>query len=114
MEKEKQNMSFVCPQCGYVEYNWRPKTWDTTCGDWLCRVSEIEQFNPILAERLKKEHELTDNNCAYKISKTGVWVIRRWIQIFKVQGWKNIPAEKVIKNKLAQHVQQAKLLEVKT
>ena len=97
-------MSFICPKCGYVEYDWRPKTWDTTCGDWLCRLVELEQVNPGLAERVKKEKEVVIEPYAYKLSKTGIWVIRRWTQIWKVQGFKNIPAEKVKKPK--DHFQQ--------
>jgi len=105
-------MSFVCPDCGYIEYHWRPKTWDTTCGDWLCRLSELQEFNPEFAERLKKEKEVTDKTFAYKISKTGIWVIRRWIKIYEIQGWKNIPAEKVIKGQVTLSSVQTKLLEV--
>ena len=101
-------MSFVCPSCGYVEYHWRPKTWDTTCGDWLCRLSEVQNFNPDLAEKLK-HGDVTDKHFAYKISKTKVWVIRRWIEIYKIQGWKNIPAEKVIKGEVTLTHEQKKL-----
>lgn len=50
-------------------------------------------FEPELADRLKKEGELTMGYYRYKITKTGVWVLRRWIEIWKVQGWKEIPAE---------------------
>ena len=92
-------MSFICPKCGYVEYNWRPKTWDTTCGDWLCRLSELELFDPVLAKRVREEKEVVIEPYAHKLNKTGVWVIRRWTQIWKIQGFKNIPAEKVKKPK---------------
>ena len=85
----------VCPKCGFVEpMHWRPTTWKSAQYIDCCRLSDLEYNEPEFAERLKKEGELIEGHYAYRITKPGVWVYRRWIEIFKVQGWKEIPAEK--------------------
>ncbi len=96
----------VCPECGYVEpFEWRATTWHATQGNECCRLTDLMNLNKELAEELKAKFDVpgkytadkttvVKKHYAYRISKTGVWVIRRWIEIYKIQGWKDIPAER--------------------
>ena len=89
----------VCPECGYIEgIEWRPTTWKSAQYIDCCRMSELEQINPELAKRIKEAHPKTviEKHYAYHMTKPQVWVIRRWIEIYKLQGWKEIDAEKYI------------------
>ena len=95
----------VCPECGYIEpFEWRATTWHSTQGNDCCRLSDLENMDPELSQLLKdawrSNRKVSSEACtviqkhyAYRISKTGIWVIRRWIEIYKIQGWKDIPAE---------------------
>ncbi len=84
----------VCPQCGYIDdYTWRPKIWHTHSEIEICRLCDLEIISPKLALRLKTEPTACDEYYAYRISRTGIWVYRRPLIIYKIQGWKDIPAE---------------------
>lgn len=95
----------VCPECGYIEpFEWRATTWHATQGNECCRLTDLFGIEKPLAELLKSKFDLPgkytpekttvkQGHYAYRVSKTGVWVIRRWIKIFEIQGWTDIPAE---------------------
>ena len=90
----------VCPKCGYVEgIEWRPTTWKSAQYIDCCRMSELEATEHELAKKIKDTHPETviEGHYAYRMTKPKVWVMRRWIQIYKIQGWKEIDAEKYVK-----------------
>jgi len=78
---------------------WKPTTWKSAQYIDCCRLSDFERLKPELAEKLKRKGEIVQGHYAYKISKTGVWVLRRWVEIWKIQAWKDIPAEQYRKPK---------------
>lgn len=85
----------VCPKCGYVEpIEWRPTSWKAGQYVDCCRLTDLEVLNPQLARELKERKQVIRKHYVYKLSRTGVWVLRRWIEIWKIQGWKEIPAER--------------------
>jgi hypothetical protein len=91
----------VCPKCGYIEeIDWRPTTWKSAQYIDCCRVADLENLDPELASQLKAAWKANPGKgtiiqgiYAYRITKPGIWVFRRWIDIFKIQGWAEIPAE---------------------
>lgn len=84
----------VCPKCGYVErIEWHPTTWKSAQYIDCCRLSDLETFDKDLADELRKNKECVKGIYAYRVTKPGIWVLRRWIEIYKIQGWKEIPAE---------------------
>lgn len=84
----------VCPDCGFVD----PLCWHLQGRGGrdieYCRVDELEIDEPELAKELREKKETQDKNYAYILSDKG-YVRRRWLPIWKVQGWKNIPCEHV-------------------
>jgi len=78
--------------------HWRPRSWKTHSEIEIARLSDLEYAEPEFAKRLKAAHhesrDLIEEPYAYKISRTGIWVYRRWTEIYKVQGWKIFPAER--------------------
>ncbi len=86
----------VCENCGFIEpIEWHPTTWKSAQYIDCCRLSDLEQINPELAKQVKenKPDTVIHGIYAYRLTKPGVWVLRRWIEIFKIQGWKEIPCE---------------------
>jgi hypothetical protein len=63
-------------------------------------VSDLEAENPELLEKIKTTGEYADKDYAYRITKTKIWIIRRWLPIWKIQGWKDIPAESHVPKKV--------------
>lgn len=104
----------VCPKCGFVDPDhWRAKSWHTHSAIEIARVSDLEYAESEFLKRLKDANgEMIEGNYAYKISKTGIWVYRRWVEIWKIQGWKEIPAEK--HNPPKHDSSQRRLLDEKT
>lgn len=90
-------MMRVCPKCGFIEpMEWRPSSWKSGQYIDLCRVSDLENLEPELFKKLKDKpigETILEGYYAYRITKTGVWVQRRWIEIYKIQKWFEIPAE---------------------
>jgi len=93
----------VCPNCGYVEpFEWRPTSWKSGQYIDICRVSDLQNIDPELHSDLKLlpiGETVLKGHYAYRITRTGVWVQRRWIEIYKVQNWQEIPAEMHRKSK---------------
>lgn len=91
----------VCPECGYEEpIEWRPTTWKSAQYIDCCRISDLETIDKELADLLRLKRKLKGEeqtaikkNYAYRLTKPGVWVMRRWLPIYKIQKWKEIPAE---------------------
>jgi hypothetical protein len=84
----------VCPKCGFIEeMEWHPTTWKSAQYIDCCRLSDLENIDPALAKELLDKSECVKGIYAYRLTKPKVWVLRRWLPIFKVQGWKEIPAE---------------------
>ena len=104
----------VCPVCGYVEeIDWHPTTWKSAQYIDCCRLADLENLNPKLATELKVAWKnnpgkgtVIEGIYAYRITKPGIWVFRRWIEIFKIQGWKEIPCEQHKPKKLLLDVNQ--------
>lgn len=93
----------VCPKCGFVDsWIWRATTWHSTQGNECCRACDLEIEDPQLLKKIvESKGTFQDEHYAYRITKTRVWVIRRWLPIFKIQGWKDVPAESHHKPKTA-------------
>lgn len=105
----------VCPKCGYVD----PQYWRKGQGDHygdtdICRLEDLELNEPELAKVLKGNRESFDEHYAYKLLGKGVWVRRRWLEIYKIQRWKMIPYDRDAKKRAEAKLglKQKKLLEV--
>jgi hypothetical protein len=89
----------VCEKCGYIEpIEWRPTTWKSAQYIDCCRLEDLQNLDPELASDLKRAHNTTEATIikgmyAYRLTKPGVWVLRRWLPIYEIQDWREIPAE---------------------
>ena len=90
----------VCPVCGYVDpFCWRDAYSRGMEVDYA-RIEELEKYQPEIAEKLKAAkpnkrgvREWQDEYYAYGLWPSG-YVRRRYIEIWRVQGWRSIPMEK--------------------
>ena len=89
----------ICPRCGYIDpFCWRD-AYSRGMEVEYTRIDELEQYQPEIAKRLKEAvpnkkgvREWQDKNYAYGLWPSG-YVRRRWLEIYKHQGWKAIPME---------------------
>ena len=91
----------VCPKCGYIDpFCWRDP-YSRGMEVSYARLDELEQYQPEIVKKLL-ESPLKDKNpirevvvgpYAYGLWNSG-YVRRRWVEIWKHQGWKTIPMEK--------------------
>jgi len=104
----------VCPKCGYLEpEEWKPTTWKSAQFIDCIRVCELQRIDAKLfhaIETVSPADYVAEEHYAYKISRTRIWILRRWKPIYLVQGWKDIPAEKAKKPTVLPN--QTRLLEV--
>jgi hypothetical protein len=77
----------------------------------ICRIEDLDENQPEVAKALREHGEFFDDYYAYRLTKPRkIWVKRRWIGIYKFQGWKPIPYDHDAKKR---NRNQTKLLEVK-
>jgi len=77
---------FVCPKCGFEELPcWRNNRWQPY--GQICKIHELEVFNPELTKKLKEEIKVEDQHYYYQLTKTG-WVhrIRKEFKNYWVHG----------------------------
>lgn len=90
----------VCPECGHVD----PPCWKAPYSRGMevdhTKIEELEEYQPEIAKKLKEAlpnkngvREFQDEFNAYGFWPSG-YVRRRYLPIWKVQGWKAIPMEK--------------------
>jgi len=95
---------WVCPKCGYVEpFAWRgPYSKGTEVA--YAKIDELRECQPEIVEALMKAplreknpiREVVVGPYAYGLWKSG-YVRRRYVEIWKHQGWAPILMEKVKK-----------------
>ena len=102
----------VCPKCGFEDPPYWRKGQGDHYGDMdICRIEDLDFDNPGLAKELREKLEVFDKDYAYRLTlPRKIWVKRRWLQIFKVQGWKPIPYDREAKKR---DIKQKKLFETK-
>jgi len=97
----------VCPKCGYTDSAcWRVGSHMLYCGMEICRLDELENWEPENAEILKDDKTvkidkrgnrmMIRGHYAYKLTSKG-WVYRQDIQLWKVAPFSKTDAEKVLK-----------------
>jgi len=101
-----------CLKCGYEDSAcWRAGAHMCYSGMEICRLSELFDWEPDLAKRIKelrKGEVLVDNFNAYKLTKKG-WVYRQPLFLYKVAPFKRPDWERY---KKPLPLGQTKLLEV--
>ena len=107
----------ICPKCGYEDLPcWRVGSHMLYSDIDICRISELEEYDKELAEKIRSFPVGDKRNCyrdkyyAYYLTKKG-WVYRQPLFLWKVAPFSKPDAEKYVKAKF-EWPKQKTLLEV--
>lgn len=91
----------ICPKCGHIDpFCWRD-AYSKGMEVQYATLAELKESQPEIAQALMDSQpnpknpirEVVVEPYAYGLWKSG-YVRRRWVEIWKHQGWKTIPMEK--------------------